>query len=502
MSLETRLTLLAEALGADVAGLLPRGLVIDTDTSFSAGITWPTISFGVQRFEPASPPDQSVRFMGVRRFEYNTPFNNFGSGHQVGGLDWFVQTGLGNPNLAYAHEAKIDNETTATITTAVGSEAQLSSNAGTITNLFGYRARITGNAGTIGTFTGHGVDVSGSPGVISNVIGYEFPDLTAALPSSTRTAYINRDPSAPILSAGPVIDQSITYASPAADGFTVAVPDYKQVILVMPAAAYASGTIVMPAQSLLHDGQSLEVLCTQAVAALTWGYNGATFVFNAPVAIAAGQVVRLKYYQAIDWWIADGTKEIDTVVGLQAALNAKQATLASGDTIKTINGESVLGSGDLVIEGGGGAADWTYVFLASPEISIATAPANTALAFTPAAATRYEIEVRLYMQAAATTTGVRFGIRWPTAGMNQNAAWMISPNTATGFSSRFWGNTSPATVGATGVPVANEGLWGGGFAMMATGATTAGDFFITLATEIAGSEARLMENSFIRYRAI
>lgn len=44
------------------------------------------------------------------------------------------------------------------------------------------------------------------------------------------------------------------------------------------------------------------------------------------------------------------------VVGLGAALNAKQDDLVSGTNIKTINGESVLGSGDLVIAGGGGGA--------------------------------------------------------------------------------------------------------------------------------------------------
>jgi hypothetical protein len=45
------------------------------------------------------------------------------------------------------------------------------------------------------------------------------------------------------------------------------------------------------------------------------------------------------------------------VVGLGAALNAKQDDLVSGTNIKTINGESVLGSGDIVILGGAGAVD-------------------------------------------------------------------------------------------------------------------------------------------------
>jgi hypothetical protein len=45
---------------------------------------------------------------------------------------------------------------------------------------------------------------------------------------------------------------------------------------------------------------------------------------------------------------------ISDVTGLQTALDGKQATLVSGTNIKTVNGNSLLGSGNLVISGGGG----------------------------------------------------------------------------------------------------------------------------------------------------
>ena len=45
---------------------------------------------------------------------------------------------------------------------------------------------------------------------------------------------------------------------------------------------------------------------------------------------------------------------ISDVTGLQTALDGKQATLVSGTNIKTVNGETLLGSGNLVISGGGG----------------------------------------------------------------------------------------------------------------------------------------------------
>ena len=48
-----------------------------------------------------------------------------------------------------------------------------------------------------------------------------------------------------------------------------------------------------------------------------------------------------------------GVSGIADVPGLTAALDAKQDDLVSGTNIKTINGASVLGSGDLVVSGSG-----------------------------------------------------------------------------------------------------------------------------------------------------
>ena len=51
------------------------------------------------------------------------------------------------------------------------------------------------------------------------------------------------------------------------------------------------------------------------------------------------------------WGSITGTLSSQT--DLQSALNAKQDDLVSGTSIKTINGASILGSGDLVVSGGG-----------------------------------------------------------------------------------------------------------------------------------------------------
>jgi hypothetical protein len=60
---------------------------------------------------------------------------------------------------------------------------------------------------------------------------------------------------------------------------------------------------------------------------------------------------------------AAGSVNIEDVSGLQAALDAKQNTLVSGTNIKTINGASVLGSGDLEV--GGGFSNAKAYFFAS-----------------------------------------------------------------------------------------------------------------------------------------
>lgn len=57
---------------------------------------------------------------------------------------------------------------------------------------------------------------------------------------------------------------------------------------------------------------------------------------------------------------SDLSKPISTAQ--QTALNAKQDTLVSATNIKTINGSSVLGSGDLVVGGGGGGTHTPFKF--------------------------------------------------------------------------------------------------------------------------------------------
>ena len=60
---------------------------------------------------------------------------------------------------------------------------------------------------------------------------------------------------------------------------------------------------------------------------------------------------------------SDASKPISTLT--QTALDAKQATLVSGTTIKTVNGNSLLGAGDIAITGGGGSGNTNLSYTAS-----------------------------------------------------------------------------------------------------------------------------------------
>lgn len=68
----------------------------------------------------------------------------------------------------------------------------------------------------------------------------------------------------------------------------------------------------------------------------------------------------------------------DCCEDVQDALDGKQDTLVSGVNIKTINGDSLLGSGDLVIQGGSGdTVSYTQTELSGDELGKITINGNT-----------------------------------------------------------------------------------------------------------------------------
>jgi hypothetical protein len=107
--------------------------------------------------------------------------------------------------------------------------------------------------------------------------------------------------------AGVLVTQ---YAAPNLTGFTVLVapPTAGQSVflLLTPTAGFAAGTLTLPQQATLADGQELLVTTTQAVTALTIGANGATAVNGAPTTLAANAFFRLRYDAIAKSWYRAG----------------------------------------------------------------------------------------------------------------------------------------------------------------------------------------------------
>lgn len=100
------------------------------------------------------------------------------------------------------------------------------------------------------------------------------------------------------------------YFAPAATGFSVTVnptTDGGGVYLLMtPVAAYAAGTIILPAKAECVDGQQVLVTSTQVVTALTVNGNGATAVNGAPTTLAANGFFKLRYDAIFASWFRIG----------------------------------------------------------------------------------------------------------------------------------------------------------------------------------------------------
>lgn len=75
--------------------------------------------------------------------------------------------------------------------------------------------------------------------------------------------------------------------------------------------------------------------------------SGTTLEFSASQIPATGSIIQVYQTGVISWGDITGTLSDQT--DLQSALDAKQDTLVSGTNIKTINSQSILGSGDLAI---------------------------------------------------------------------------------------------------------------------------------------------------------
>lgn len=100
---------------------------------------------------------------------------------------------------------------------------------------------------------------------------------------------------------------------------------------------------------VLGSGGGNYILFNYTVRGTTWSSNSYTF---------QKQLVSGTDIKTVDGQSLLGAGDLDlsgyaTTAAMETALAGKQATLVSGTNIKTINGQSLLGSGNMVISGGG-----------------------------------------------------------------------------------------------------------------------------------------------------
>lgn len=185
---------------------------------------------------------------------------------------------------------------------------------------------------------------------------------TANAASTAATAAVSAANSATITA-----NTAASTASTAIGVANAAAADAATAVQTADSAAAVAGGVDAKAQTALDTAEQAELKAAEALQAVSeagvtsWNGRGGIVTPQAGDYTAA-QVSRGASnvdaaISALEAGKADSAHShaISAVTGLQAALNGKQETLVSGTTIKTVNGVSLLGSGDLTVAGGTGA---------------------------------------------------------------------------------------------------------------------------------------------------
>lgn len=198
--------------------------------------------------------------------------------------------------------------------------------------------------------------------------------------------------------------------------------------------------------------------------------------------------------------MATHTEISDTAAAIRTAVGTKQATLVSGTNIKTVNGSTLLGSGNLSISGAP-----TFVNLASPFSSTSTTlAAVTGWSFAVTSGVTYRVEVIADYQTAATTTGGTFGISLTGAtgtirGVARGSITAAAAATEVSIPIRATSGAG-STVTTTAVSATNTPHF---LHMVVTFTCTgSGTFNIVWASEVAASAAQINANSSLIYQSL
>jgi hypothetical protein len=187
--------------------------------------------------------------------------------------------------------------------------------------------------------------------------------------------------------------------------------------------------------------------------------------------------------------------------------NGKQAALVSATNIKTINGTTILGSGDLVVSGtvtGFFAA--TVDKLTSTQQSTVTALANVTQLVEPMVANGvYRVDCFVTFQSAATTTGLNLGYTTPAGSSCQLQIVVPITSTAAATQLRTIFPSATATVTGnvlgTGVTATNSNHTARISGIVTCGATP-GNFQVQFASEVNASAVTLQIGSCLTMQRI
>lgn len=188
----------------------------------------------------------------------------------------------------------------------------------------------------------------------------------------------------------------------------------------------------------------------------------------------------------------------DVIQAIGVAIKGKQATLVSGTNIKTINNQSLLGSGDLIISGGGSTTQ--IARMASTQASTVTTLANiNQLSLAMEANGVYQVDAFVTFQSAATTNGLGLGFTAPSGATCMLE--VVVPITSTAVSTQLrtiFPNASATSnsgvVLGTGVTASNSNHTARISGIIRNGAT-AGNFQLQFRSEVASSAITLQIGS-------